>query len=158
MKKRWAWDMLPMVQTSYLFLPAGVDNNSTQPGEWMLEILLTSDTGFEAPDDGSEPDPSDFVDAAKCDSTLSLLSWQSTGHTKLNWFSGVWNYFDYPENDDDPVEHVDPPFRVTRKTYKLDKLGSKDAVLAATAGFKQLLAESPETSVSRNGKKVAKTL
>ncbi|MEW9305460.1 hypothetical protein [Labrys neptuniae] len=134
---RWTWDMLPMLEASYLFLPSGVDRNSTMPGTWMLEVHVESDSGFEDPHDGTEPNPEQFKDAALSKSKVSIYAWYCTGQTNLNWFTNVWSSLDWPENEQGGVvEYVDPPFKIFGRTLDLSALPSKESVSIAAAMFR----------------------
>jgi hypothetical protein len=133
---RWAWDMLPMVKASYLYLPSNVDRNLTRPGQWMLEFSLESDTGFEDPEDGTEPDVGGFKPSSECASLLKMYAWYCTGAAKLNWFGGVWQQIAWPETDGELVESADPPFRLVRKTFDISDLPDKEAVRSAALEFK----------------------
>jgi hypothetical protein len=128
-----------MVEASYLYLQRGVfDPNSTQPGQWMLEVKVTSDTGFKDPGQGRDPDPEDFAAAPQSNSSISIYAWYCTGATTLNWFYGVWKRLVRPEIDGELVESAAPPFRVVGKTFDIATLIDKDAVRAAASEFKTM--------------------
>jgi hypothetical protein len=134
---RWTWDMLPMVEASYLFLPGGVDRNLTLPGQWMLEVNVASDSGFKKPDDNSEPDPADFEDPATSTSNVTLYAWYCTGQSKLNWFSGVWNYTEWPTEEEGWFrEHAEPPFKIFGRSIDLADLPDKASVKFAAGAFR----------------------
>ena len=145
--KKWAWDMLPMVQASYLFLPSGADPNSPRRGEWMLEISVLSDSGFDEPKGGAEPDASDFPDAAECASTMSLFAWYCKEDCDVNWFNMVWNRMEWPKSDEEVIESDSPPIRVVRKNFNLEMLGNKDAVRDAALKLKGLLPKDAQTEL-----------
>jgi hypothetical protein len=136
--KRWTWDMLPMMKASYLYLPSDVDRNSTKPGQWMLEILVESDSGFDCPEDGTEPDPANFKEAAESTSSISIYAWYCTGVANVNWFNGVWKQISWPEIDGEPFENADPPFLIVKKTLNITSLFDKGAVQAAASEFKEM--------------------
>jgi hypothetical protein len=104
----------------------------------MLEIKVNSDTGFDDPDDGTEPDPNDFEEVALSTSSISIFAWCCDGDTKLNWFRGVWDQMEWPEVDGEVVESADPPFRIVRKTLNIASLPDREAVRAATSEFKAM--------------------
>ncbi len=134
---RWAWDMLPMVEASYLFLPGGIDRNATLPGQWMLEVNVSSDSGFEQNDDRTEPDPADFADAAASTSTITLYAWYCTGQTSLNWFNGIWRNTEWPAEEGDWfVEHAEPPFKIFGRRIDLAHLPDQASVTTAAASFR----------------------
>lgn len=137
--ERWAWNMLPMVKTSFLYLGAGTDHNLTRPGEWMLELLLESDSGFEL-FGNAEPMSNDFDDVENCRTTLRAIAWCPTKATKLNWLHGFWDEVEWPDRDKEVIEHDDPPLRVIADTFDLVALADKRAVRTAAAGFKLLAA------------------
>ncbi|MDI9849517.1 hypothetical protein QM467_15785 [Rhodoblastus sp. 17X3] len=139
--KHWAWDMLPMVNMAYLCLPEGADRNHPKKGQWMLEILLTSDSGFELSETENEPDSKTFAPAENAESTLTLLAWQCTADTDLNWHAKMWAAHDYPEGDDVLTDLDEMPFRVLSKTFELSTLADRNAVRAAVAQFQALVDE-----------------
>src|SRR6266851_1847466 len=56
---RWTWDMLPTYDLSLLFLSVGADTNRQRQGDWLLEIRVVADDGFEL-QGSTEPDPTKF--------------------------------------------------------------------------------------------------
>lgn len=131
---RWSWDMLPMVRTSFLFLPAGADPNAPGTDQWMLELLLDTDSGFEAPLRG-EPDPTKFPEPDHCRTTLRAIAWRPTQATRLNWLHGLWNPAEWPDVDDEVRESSEPPLRAVAKTFELHSLAEKQTVLTAASEF-----------------------
>ena len=148
MEGRWTWDMLPMVQASYLFLPSGIDPNSTLPGQWMLEVQVQSDGGFEEPEDGSEPDPANFEAAEESTSSLVIFAWYCRGETTRNWYGGVWNVLSWPQTDAGLIENADPPIAVFRRNFDLALLGNRDEVRAAVNSFRTSASEALKITLS----------
>lgn len=124
-----------MYQVSYLFLSDIRDPNINQTGQWMLEIRVLTDSGFEKSDDGSEPDPTNFENADTSMSSIAIYAWYCTGPANLNWSSGVWSTRNQPI-DGEVVEFADRPFKVFRKDLNPVDLPNRAAVRDAAAQFK----------------------
>lgn len=148
MGSRWTWDMLPMVHVSYLFLPSGTNPNATLPGQWMLEVYVESDGGFEDPQDGSEPDPANFEAAEDSTSRISIFAWYCRGETARNWYGGVWNVLSWPEDDGGLIDNTDPPIAVFRRDFDLATLVDREAVVAAVNSFRSSAEEALTVSLA----------
>lgn len=135
--QRWAWNMLPMMRASFLFLPAGADPNAVSPDQWMLELVLDSDSGFEAPPQG-EPDPRNFLEVERCATTLRAIAWRPTRKAKLNWLHGLWNQAFWPAHDGVKVETSTPPLSSVAQTFDLQSLNDRQAVRVAAGQFRFL--------------------
>lgn len=142
--KKWAWDMLPLYNTSFLYLQEAADRNRTRTGDWMLEIAVISDEGYnpKALENG-EVNASQFPPAEQTRSILGLYAWRSTKTLDRNWFNSIWDSWDsekmgWPE-DGDLVENAERNIMIVGKTFDLSDLSDKTAVETAVAGFKLLL-------------------
>lgn len=135
--RRSSWNMLPMVRASFLFLPTGADPNAPKSSQWMLELLLNTDSGFEAPPKG-EPDPETFAVAEQCQTTLRAIAWRPTSNTQLNWLHGLWKQAPWPKEDGEAIETVSPPLLGISQTFQLSRLRDRAAVRSAAAEFKDL--------------------
>ena len=74
---RWAWDMIPFYNTSFLFLSEGADPNTQKKGDWMLEISIETDSSAadkfsECSECEEEPNPLNFEPPEKVESNLYL--------------------------------------------------------------------------------------
>jgi len=135
----WIWKTLPLYRMSLLYLPKSLLKNVQKTGEWMLEIRVEADTGFEEKDD-SEPLPSDFKAVDQTETVLRLYAWYCTKDGKLDWFSDIWNGLDWPEEDDEvTVEDSDVPIRAVRKSFDLSKLPDRASVEQAARDFRKLV-------------------
>jgi hypothetical protein len=136
MNGRWAWDMLPMARVSYLFLSSDTDRNRTMPGQWMLEVHVDSDGGFEENEEGTEPDPETFASAAESASSMTLYAWYCTAESGRNWLNGVYRVIDWPE-DGEVMESAEPPFRVFGKTMAIAELSTRADVTNFVHAFQE---------------------
>ncbi len=136
---KWAWDLLPLHQASFLYLPPDADRNRPAAGQWMLEIVVKADDGFEDPETGDEPDASDFTDATSTSSKISMYGWLCTASCERHWLNGVWHHGEWPDEDGAPVEHSTPPFKIVGQSFDLAELADESAVKDAVAKFKETL-------------------
>jgi hypothetical protein len=101
---RSAWDLLPGMNTNYLFHNAK-DNNKQQSGEWMLDMCVIADT--ETYDkEYLDLDPHEDALALKilpenANSVLRCYFFKTKKHTSLNWHSGIWCQYEYEECSDE---------------------------------------------------------
>lgn len=100
--KRSAWDLLPAMNTSYLFHNAK-DNNKQQSGEWMLDMCVVSDTGTHENDafDHSEDALALNITPQNANSVLRCYFFTTKKETTLNWHGGIWCSYNYEECSDE---------------------------------------------------------
>ncbi|MDR7221298.1 hypothetical protein [Aminobacter aminovorans] len=147
---RWTWDMLPMMQTSYLFLPNTVDRNETRPGQWMLEVYLSSDDGFSRTAGSGEPDPMHFEDAANSASSITMYAWLCCEPSNLNWFTGVWSGVPKAQRPEDSqvCASQNPPFKIFAKRFDLADFPDKTSVTMAVMQFRTQASEALGTTIT----------
>ncbi len=136
---KWAWDLVPLHKASFLYLPPEADRNRPISGQWMLEIAVETDDGFEDPETGDEPDAAEFDDAASCSSTVTLYAWLCIASCERNWLNGVWRHGEWPEEDGVPVEHAIPPVKIVGRSFDLAEVEDEAAVRRAVETFKTTL-------------------
>lgn len=141
--KNSAWDMLPLYNTSFLYLPEDADRNRTRVGDWMLEIAVISDEGYNCKAlENGEVDASQFLPAEKTRSILGLYAWRSTKTLDRNWFNSIWDSWDSEKmgwpKDGGLVENAERNIMIIGKTFDLSDLSDETAVETAVAGFKVL--------------------
>ncbi len=146
--ENWAWDMLPMVAISYLCLPFGADRNRPKAGEWMLEIYLVSDTGFELLETRNEPDSKAFEPAEMTASEIWLYAWQCMASVELNWLAKVWGPLDRPNEEGILVELKQHPFRVLGKKFDISTLSDRDAIKRAVVEFRAIISSKMEIKLA----------
>jgi hypothetical protein len=139
--KNWAWDMLPLYNTSFLYLPEGADPNRIRAGDWMLEIAVISDQGYNGKAlENGEVDASLFLPAEKTRSILGLYAWRGTKALDCNWFNSIWDSekMDWPK-DGELAENARNNIKIVGKVFELSSLSDYAAVEAAVANFKLLV-------------------
>lgn len=139
----WIWATLPLYRMSLFYLPTALDWNVQKSGQWMLEVVLETDTGAKyTEEDDSEPSPVEFAPADKSETLLRLYAWYCTKDGNLDWFHEIWHELDYPEQDDDPTtENASIPIRIIRRSLDLSKLPDRPSVERALAEFQEVVAQ-----------------
>jgi hypothetical protein len=97
---RWAWDLLPGVQTQYLFLHG--EKRVQKPGDWLLAFHVISDTGVEHAESAENP----LEIAMPPEDGDSLLRCYIVAPRKpltVDWLHSIWDSIDFPECTDKPV-------------------------------------------------------
>lgn len=139
---KWIWSTLPLYRMSLLYLPPSLEPNRQIMGEWMCEIFVETDTGFSENEDETEPAPANFTPADESNTFLRLYAWYCTQDGTLNWFDGIWNEMDGPEQDDEvTAEHPNVPIKILRKSFELSKLNDEPSVERAIGEFKSALSQ-----------------
>jgi hypothetical protein len=137
--KRWAWDFLPLYSTGILYTSGG-DNNDHSPGDWLLSFELTTDSSFGA-EEGEEPNPMDFEPAEDSETSIIVSLWYCKKAIRnLNWFYGIWNEKDYPEDD---FEEFDTPKGLVciKKEFSLEEMETEELIMDSVNRFKELLSK-----------------
>ncbi|MET4634927.1 hypothetical protein [Kaistia defluvii] len=136
--KKWAWDLLPLYQASFLYTAVGSDRGSLKAGEWLLEFYVNSDDidfkGYRA----GEPDALKFLSPENSNSMISLVAWKCTRDTKADWFRDIWNYSDWPTSGD-VLQIDDYPVRAIKLEFPIEDLDGKPAIKKAVSDFRALL-------------------
>jgi len=135
-RTRSAWFAFPMMNVSYLYR-SGDDPNQAKAGDWLLDIRVVSDSGF---DDVShspyDADPDDFAGIEATVSRIDLNIYLFTGEFKGNLLRDVWNRLEWPEPNGEVSEPSTHPVRTIGASFDIADLGDKDAVAIATRAFK----------------------
>lgn len=71
---RWGWDFLPL-QDAYFMWTTGGGVQPLKTGSVVVFVQHESDDGYEKPDDGTEPDPSEFKAAEKAESWFYVYAY-----------------------------------------------------------------------------------
>ncbi len=144
--RKWAWDLLPMYRISFFFLPLGADESRPKLGEWMLEVKIITDTGWDAYSDRGEPDAARFEDVTTSASLLTLYAWHCTADSHIKYMD-LWRKHEWPEEDKMPTQHPDVNFQVVQQTFNLSFLPDEASVEEAVRDFKLTMLESLNISV-----------
>jgi hypothetical protein len=142
----WSWNFLPLYQASVLFVPSSGGKSHPGVGDWLLEVRITSDTGWDMPDTRIEPDASNFVSVEASDSKLSVMVFKCVTRppSEQNWFHSVWANTSWPEDigepDDTGVIYTEEGVLVAAQLdVSLSQMTSKDAVKAFCDRAKTLI-------------------
>lgn len=73
--KKWVWDALPYYNFSLLYLPEGVESGPSK-GDWMLEVFVQLDCGFEEQIGSGAPDANSFSPVEQATSMMFLVAWR----------------------------------------------------------------------------------
>ena len=134
----WCWDGLPLYSFSVAYLPENTAHNQMKPGGWMLEIHIEADNGFDF--GNREPDPARLEPAELCESQLYLCAWRCHRETTVgNWWTTVWEAFDWPEEDKEVVPLGDGAFSVVGLTAQLETIDSQESLNGIADEFKALI-------------------
>jgi hypothetical protein len=100
---RSAWDLLPGLNTSYLFHTAD-DSNKQNPGEWLLDLCVIGDTGIFSNDTLDFHADALGINTSPENSTSVLRCFLYAPHerTSLNWYKGIWDNIAYQDCVDAP--------------------------------------------------------
>lgn len=103
----WSWNFLPLYQISLLLVRNNGGGSFPQVGDWLIEVRIITDTGFEFHDPRIEPDAAKFAPIEACESKLSIMCFKCVtevpeGH---NWLHHVWGGASWPEDLSSPDEN-----------------------------------------------------
>lgn len=129
-----------MMNVSYLFR-SGEDANLAKPGDWLLEIRIISDSGFDDENASSNADPADFAGIEATESTLVLNAFFCTAEFKGNWLKHVWNALEWPKPDGEVRRESDLPITTLATSLNLADLPNKEAVQSSARAFKKQVSE-----------------
>ena len=96
----WGWNFLPLYQASFLLIQSNGGRSHPEVGDWLLELRITSDTGWDMQDARIEPDASNFISVEAADSKLSIMIFKCVSRppSGQNWFHNVWGNTPWPED------------------------------------------------------------
>lgn len=133
---RWTWDMLPVFNTYFLYLANHSDRGSQKAGDWLLEICLESDDGFDDETE-DEPDPTNFVSPDQCSSAINLSVYYCKKSSKRDWVNSIWDNF--PEETDEDGNHYgdDGVVQLVGQRFQLSTLYKEDLIDNCVINFKE---------------------
>ena len=128
---RAAWDLLPGMNTNYLFHTAQ-DINKQQPKEWLLDIHILSDKSIHEDQtmDAFDDALSLSVSPASSTSVLRCYFFTASKEASLNWFRGIWCAYPYNECTSEPKpESIDEDGNIFTCGFEmpLDELTGENA-------------------------------
>jgi hypothetical protein len=128
---RSVWDLLPGMNTNYLFHNAK-DNNKQQSGEWMLDVCVITDTGIH--DTNSLELSEDALELKirpeNANTVLRCYFFTAKKETNLNWYDGLWNAYSYEEcSDEKTPKCIDEEHQLYTSGFEipLDELTGENA-------------------------------
>ncbi len=134
---RGAWFAFPQMNVSHLY-KSGDNPNRLMKGDWMLDIYIASDSGYDAAYNASgSTDPTEFPGVEESRSLLNLYAYCCTDDLPGNWLTHVWHATDWPEPDGKPVPSPDVPVTRIGRSFDIAELPDKDSVLRAVNALKQ---------------------
>jgi len=134
------WYTLPMMNVSYLY-KSSADTNYLRPGDWLFEIRVISDSGYNEEDGGNESiDPAHFPGVEVAESKISLYVYYFTGEIKQNLLN-IWHEIEWPDPDGEAREESERPLTKFGISLKLAALPGKEEVQAAARTFKEAASE-----------------
>ncbi|TCN30217.1 hypothetical protein [Sinorhizobium americanum] len=144
----WAWSFLPLYHASVLYSRGGEGRAHPKIGDWLLEVRIMADTGWDFHDNRIEPDPSRFTGVDDAESKLSIMVFKCIDEVsdKENWFHHVWGKATWPEDvgevDDKGIIYMeDGPLAACQIDAPLSQMTTKDAVKAFCDRAKGLISE-----------------
>ncbi|KQW47226.1 MULTISPECIES: hypothetical protein [unclassified Ensifer] len=144
----WAWSFLPCYNMSVLYARGGDGRAHPKVGDWLLEVRIVTDTGWDLADQRIEPDPSRFISVESADSKLSIIAFKCVADVDPNdnWFHHVWGNASWPEDevdqDGDGIRYLaEDPLVACQLDIPLSSLTTKDAVRAFCDRAKQAISD-----------------
>ncbi len=135
---RWAWDFLPLYDFDVLYL-AQPPSIGHLPGEWMLRIRVTADSGFGKQGD-AETDPCRFAPPDQCESLVRLYVYYCVDRFSGNWFPDVYFKNQFPA--DTGLADLDGNIKTFGVKARLAGLNSPESLHTWMAEFVRGLSES----------------
>ena len=148
---RSAWDLVPGMNTNYLFHTAK-DNNKQSPGEWMIDMCVISDSGtFENDELDSFEDALALNIKPKNASSVLRGNLFTVGkESSFNWYEGIWRAYEYEICTDAPAPRcVNAEFEIYACSFEIP-LGeltgenAKEKLIEKIIQFKTVLLKSAE--------------
>ncbi len=138
-KDRWAWDMLPMYDVSFLFLREGVNKEkSVKVGECLLKVHIISDNGYQEKGK-KEPNPIEFQATENSDTILELIVIQASKDLGKTWVN-IWNNNSTCNFDTEQLLRKYEMLLI-RKEYCLAELSDQESLNRVLEDFKANLCE-----------------
>ncbi len=133
----WAWDFLPLHNCSLLYTRAGEERWHPVVDDWLLEVRLVVDTGWDMPDERLEPDPASFPSVDKTETILSIMVSKCIEQVpeKANWLRNVWGETPWPSEkgkaDESGITYLaDGYIEACQIDVPLSELITKEAIKA----------------------------
>lgn len=152
--ERWAWDGLPYYDFCSFYALDAFWKNEHEPGDWMVVIRCTADTGFEALGQ-SEPDPLAFKSAVESTSLLRVYIYQYTQSKVESWVHNAYGWNDWPTDDD--CAALSGYLRASCVTAPLSKLANMRQVDELARRVDEVLSamQSPQSATELIAKTIA---
>jgi len=141
----WGWNFLPLHQISLLLVQNGGGGSFPAVGDWLVEVRIITDSGFDIPDTRIEPNTADFTSVEASESMMSIMIFKCAeqvpdGH---NWFHHVWGGASWPADiadpDDDGLVYLEDGSLVScQMDVPLEQMTSKEAVKEFCSRAKRL--------------------
>ena len=135
------WWMLPMYDMSFLYLNANNNANKPQPGEWLLDIYIYSDNGYQEDTDNNIVTPLKFDDTVEeSDTEIGLYAiYIKKKQENYTWYD-IHMDIEYPRAG--AKVRNDPYQKIVGKSYKATKLlENPESLKNVLDNFKTLLAQ-----------------
>jgi hypothetical protein len=137
---KWAWDLIPFYSASFLYVQPSYNHSHRRQGEWMLEISVNSDDGFDSSSKKNfEPNVSDFRLPEECNSWFELYCWFSTKTVEGNdwWQLWDWNSDIELPGDGEIKEDTKRQLKITGRKYNLYTVKDKESLIQVVSEFKK---------------------
>lgn len=132
------WDQaLPMIRNCFLFLPSGQETQELRTGDWMLAVLVHSDTEFPL-DDAPDVSLAKLRPPEAAQSRLSLMVYRSMMDQERNWYHNVWLAAGWPKDGQVTVD-IDGAIATYAMSFDLAGLTDSDAVKSQVTRFQDAL-------------------
>lgn len=135
-----AWDYLTLCDFAVFYLPGGQDDDVQNPGDWMLILRMTADSGHPE----NRTDVTKFATPDDSRTLVTLYAYFSSQCHEGNWFDTVVDA-KYAWPPDAGTRNFDNGFRGFGVTLPLSELSSTEAVEQHVSQFAEgLRREFPE--------------
>lgn len=131
------WSFLPLYDFCVLYLPSGADRDQHRPGDWMLAVRVSADSGYKR-SGKSEPDARDFADVGGCETVVYLYVYYCTKNFQANWQDGIYDANVWPA-DDGEGSFGDGRVRTFTKKIPLHYLLDSESVRREADVFRAIL-------------------
>jgi hypothetical protein len=134
----WQWDLLPGMNSHYLYSQFQLANNKVRIGDYLVEFIVVSDTGVDSHGNGhkNEPDALNLPLAVdKAQSLLRVVVCAPYQTFEESWYSNIWSGVHYPDFSSNPLpakDKNDEPCFLTGYECSLAELMSE-------AGIEQII-------------------
>jgi hypothetical protein len=131
------WFAFPMMNVSLLYRSDG-DSNLAKPGDWLLDIRIVSDSGYNDEENWRAAiDPTGFPDIEASESKLNLYVYFCTGEVQGNWLRHIWGRVEWPDTNEEVHADGDLPIMKIGVSLNLADLTDREAVQHRVRSFKK---------------------